>query len=128
MPLYRCIVAHGLTTEAQRAEIAQTIVRVHCEVTGAPPSFVHAFFSEAAPGQLPDDKVALVLGSIRAGRTDDQKARLASELTGAVAGVLARPVDAVNVVTVDVPARWIMEGGELMPEPGDEAAWLERHR
>ena len=33
--------------EAQRAAIAKEVVRVHCGVTGAPPSFVHAFFSEA---------------------------------------------------------------------------------
>lgn len=128
MPLYRCIVAAGRTSEAERAEIARAVVRVHCEVTGAPPSFVHAFFSEAAAGQLPDDKVALVLGSIRAGRSEAQKARIAAELTGSIADVLDCPAAAVNVVTVDVPARWIMEGGELMPEPGDEAAWLERHR
>jgi hypothetical protein len=30
----------------------------------------------------------------------------------------------VAVVTVDVPARWVMEGGALLPEPGDESAWL----
>jgi hypothetical protein len=29
------------------------------------------------------------------------------------------------VALVDVPARWVMEGGAIMPEPGQEAAWLE---
>jgi hypothetical protein len=26
-----------------------------------------------------------------------------------------------------VPAAWIMEGGAVMPQPGDEAEWLARH-
>jgi phenylpyruvate tautomerase PptA (4-oxalocrotonate tautomerase family) len=128
MPVYRCVVARDATTEAQRDRIAKEIVRVHCEVTGAPPLFVHAFFFEAGAGELPANMSALVLGTIRAGRTDAQKARIASDLTGSIARVLARPAGEINVVTVDVPASWIMEGGELMPEPGEEAGWLARHQ
>ena len=128
MPLYRCAVMQDLTTEEQRARIAKEIVRIHCGVTGAPASFVHAFFSEASPEELPEGKVAFVLGSIRAGRTDEQKARIASELTDVVADVTGRRRDEVGVVTADVPSKWNMEGGELLPEPGEEAEWLERHR
>ena len=108
MPLYRCTVREGLTTEGQRAQIAKEIVRVHCEVTGAPPTFV--------------------LGTIRAGRTDPQKARIVSELTAFIASATGCRRDEVGVVTIDVPAKWVMEGGELLPEPGEEAEWLERHR
>jgi phenylpyruvate tautomerase PptA (4-oxalocrotonate tautomerase family) len=128
MPLYRCVVAEGVTTEEQRARIAKEIVRIHCAVTGAPPSFVHAFFSEASRGELPDGRAAVVLGAIRSGRTDEQKARIVAELTGVIAGVLRRPPADVEVVTADVPSKWNMEGGVLMPEPGEEAEWLERHR
>lgn len=128
MPLYRCAVSQGLTTEEQRARIAKEIVRIHCDVTGAPPSFVHAFFEETSPDELPEGKVAFVLGSIRWGRTDDQKARIVSELSDVVANVLGRELDEVGVATVDVPSKWNMEGGELLPEPGEEADWLERHR
>ena len=127
MPLYRCTVLTGLTTEAQRARIAKEIVRIHCEVTEAPPSFVHAFFTEAPASGLPDGKIAFVLGSIRWGRSDDQKARIVSELTDVIADVTGRNRSEVGVVTADVPSKWIMEGGELLPEPGEEAAWLERH-
>ncbi len=128
MPLYRCAVSQGLTTEEQRARIAKEIVRIHCDVTGAPASFVHAFFGETSPDELPEGKVAFVLGSIRWGRTDDQKARIVSELTDVVSNVLGRELDEVGVATVDVPSKWNMEGGELLPEPGEEADWLERHR
>jgi phenylpyruvate tautomerase PptA (4-oxalocrotonate tautomerase family) len=128
MPLYRCAVTEGSTTEEQRARIAREVVRVHCEVTAAPPSFVHAFFNEVRADELPAGKVAFMVGAIRAGRTDAQKARIVSELTAAVADAVGRGREAVDVITVDVPSKWNMEGGELMPEPGDEAAWLARHR
>jgi 4-oxalocrotonate tautomerase family enzyme len=118
----------GLTQEGQRARIAKEIVRIHCGVTGAPATFVHAFFSEAAPRALPAGRRAFVLGSIRAGRSDEQKQQIVREVTDAVADALGCKPAEVGVATADVPASWIMEGGELLPEPGDEAAWLERHR
>jgi len=128
MPLYRCALTEGLTTEEQRARIASEVVRIHCDVTAAPPSFVHAFFSESRPDELPEGKAAFVVGSIRSGRTDAQKERIVSELSNVVAEVIGRKRDEVAVITVDVPAKWNMEGGELLPEPGEEAEWLERHR
>ena len=33
----------------------------------------------------------------------------------------------VGVTTADVPASWVMEGGALLPEPGEEEAWLAKH-
>ncbi len=128
MPLYRCAIRQGSSNEAQRAQIAKEVVRIHCGVTGAPPGFVHAFFSERAPEDLPEDHVAYVFGTIRWGRTDEQKARIASELRTSVATALGCAEDEVGVTTVDIPSRWNMEGGSLLPEPGEEAAWLEKHR
>jgi len=128
MPLYRLALREGSSTEAQREQIAKEGVRGHCGVTGAPPSFVHAFFSEQPADALPDGKAVFVLGSIRWGRTDAQKAEIVSELTRSVSDVLGIDAEAVGVVTVDIPSRWNMEGGELLPEPGEEEAWLARHR
>ncbi len=127
MPLYRCTVAEGLTTLEQRSLIAKEITRIHCETTGALPGFVHAFFAEDTRGRLPAGKQAVVLGSIRAGRTAEQKEQLVSEMRSAIASILGRNEDEVLVATVDVPARWVMEGGHLLPEPGEEEEWLARH-
>ena len=127
MPLYRCTVAEGLTSFEQRSLISKEITRIHCEITGAPPEFVHAFFAEDAEGRLPDGQQAFVLGSIRAGRTPEQKRQLASDMRRAIAKIVGRTEAEVTVVTADVPARWIMEGGDILPEPGEEAAWLARH-
>lgn len=128
MPLYRCAIREGLSDEAQREQIAKDVVRVHCGVTGAPPSFVHAFFHERPAEELPDGLTAFVLGTIRWGRTDEQKAEIVSELKSSVASALGCATTQVGVVTVDIPSKWNMEGGSLLPEPGEEAAWLERHR
>jgi phenylpyruvate tautomerase PptA (4-oxalocrotonate tautomerase family) len=127
MPLYRCAVREGLTSMEQREQIAKEVVRIHCDVTDAPPSFVHAFFAETPAAELPEGKAAFMLGSIRAGRTDAQKARIVSELTDAIATLTGLAPEEVGVATADVPSKWIMEGGELLPEPGEEAEWLVRH-
>jgi len=126
MPLYRCAVSPSLTSYEQRSRIAKEVTRIHCEVTGGLPMFVHTFFSEDRDGKLPAGKRAFLLGSIRAGRSPDQKQRLSAEMASATAGILGIAPGEVAVVTVDVPARWVMEGGDILPEPGDEAAWLER--
>ena len=127
MPLYRCAVLEGHSNESQRAQIAKEVVRIHCDVTAAPPSFVHAFFSEVPQKELPDGKTAFVLATIRWGRTDEQKASIVSSLTHSIAHVLGCADESIGVVTVDIPSRWNMEGGELLPEPGEEEAWLARH-
>jgi phenylpyruvate tautomerase PptA (4-oxalocrotonate tautomerase family) len=126
MPLYRCAVAEGRSREEQRARIAKEIVRIHCGVTGAPASFVHAFFSEARPGEIPGGRLAFVLGSIRSGRTAEQKRRIAREIGEAVADALGCAADEVGVALAEVPSKWVMEGGTLLPEPGEEAEWLAR--
>ena len=128
MPLYRCAIREGASAPSQREQIAKEVVRIHCGVTGAPPSFVHAFFDERPASALPDGHVAFVLGTIRWGRTDEQKAEIVSELRRSVATALDCTTAEVGVVTVDIPSKWNMEGGSLLPEPGEEEAWLAQHR
>ena len=122
MPLYHARVRPQLLTEAQRATFAAHVVDIHCDITGAPPSFVHALFSEV---DLPDGQNAVVNGTIRAGRTDEQKADLAARMSGAMAEVAGVDVDTVTTATRDIEASFTMEGGVLLPEPGsaEERAW-----
>ena len=127
MPLYRCAIREGFSTESQRAQISKEVVRIHCDVTGAPAMFVHAFFSERPASELPEGQSAYVFGTIRWGRTDTQKAEIVSQLRDSVAAALDCSPGEVGVTTVDIPSKWNMEGGEIMPEPGEEAAWLAKH-
>ena len=120
MPVYHCTLPEAALDDAKRERIARDITRIHCEATGAPPLFVHVLFADGQAG-------ASVVGSIRAGRSADLKAEMAAELTAAVAKALGVERAEVRVVLLEVPARWVMEGGAVMPEPGDEAEWLARH-
>ena len=122
MPLYRCQCPNETLTPQARAQIARSITDIHCDVTGAPEIFVHVFFLDTGAGSP-----HYVTGSSRAGRTDEQKQGLRDRIAAAYAEAAGLASEDVTVTTMDVPAQWIMEGGAVMPEPGEEAAWLEAH-
>ena len=99
---------------------------MHCDVTGAPPSFVHALFTEDRDGRLPDGCIAMVNGTIRAGRNDEQRADIADRLDAALATLAGVDPSSIRTSTRDIGASFTMEGGVLLPEPGsdEEAAWV----
>ncbi|MEZ5235648.1 MAG: tautomerase family protein [Acidimicrobiia bacterium] len=115
MPLYRCTTPAGTLDDERRQAIARAITTIHCDVTGAPPTFVHVQFF--------DGPEATIHGGIRAGRdaalTDRLVDRCVREV-GAIAGV------GFSMRTSTTNASWIFEGGRVFPEPGQEAAWLEQ--
>ncbi len=125
MPFYHALVRPQLLTEAQRQQFAAAVVEVHCDVTGAPPSFVHALVSEEHDAQLPAGRTAIINGTIRAGRTDAQKAEIATRLSQALAETAGVSVEEVQTSTRDIEASHTMEAGVLLPEPGspEEEAW-----
>ncbi len=122
MPVYQCSVSPSRLDDAKRQQIASEITRIHCESTGAPPDFAHVLFVDA-----PESAGPSVLGSIRAGRPDPLKARMAAAIAEAVAKTLGEEPQLVRVHLLEVPASWVMEGGALLPEPGEEADWLAHH-
>ncbi|MEM9464957.1 MAG: tautomerase family protein [Actinomycetota bacterium] len=123
MPLYHAQIRPDLLTEAQRRDFSQDVVDIHCGITGAPPSFVHALFTE---GDLPDGINAVVNGTIRAGRTDEQKQEIATRMSQALADRAGIDAATVTTSTRDIDASYTMEGGVLLPEPGsdEEQAWM----
>ena len=125
MPFYHAVVRPGLLSESQREAFASDVVETHCGVTGAPPSFVHVLFTEDTGGRLDDGQACSVVGTIRSGRTDEQKARIVEGLRAAFAGHAEVEPTAVSVSTRDIEASFTMEGGALLPEPGsaEEEAW-----
>jgi phenylpyruvate tautomerase PptA (4-oxalocrotonate tautomerase family) len=127
MPLYICNSKAGAVPDAAKAQIADDLTRIHCDVTDAPPTFVHVFFFEDAPMPPLADKTAMIYGQIRAGRTDAQKAQICEEMGAALAQHSGIAREAIHVFTTDTPASWVMEGGDVLPDPGEEEAWLARH-
>ncbi len=128
MPLYLCNAAKGAISDAAKPKIAADITRIHCAVTGAPAQFVHAFFVEEDTAPPLDGKSAILFGSIRGGRTDAQKDQIISEMRQSIQTHAGLDLEDIGMLTTDVPASWAFEGGEVMPEPGEEAEWLARHQ
>src|SRR5512145_2194543 len=120
MPVYHCSIPEARLDDGKRERIASDITRIHCEKTGAPPEFAHVLFADAPAG-------AGVVGSIRAGRSAGLRTEMADAMAEAVAKTLGVEPGQVRVMLLELPAAWVMEGGAVMPEPGEEAAWLERH-
>lgn len=124
MPLYICNSKVGAIDSTAKQQIAQAITDIHCSVTGAPASFVHtAFFDESDLFPL-QDKTLFVRGTIRKGRSDHQKNQIAEAIKSALSehgNVASQETDA---EIRETPASWVLEGGEIMPEPGEEQAWF----
>jgi len=124
MPLYICNTRSGALDAAAKKKVAEAITNIHCSVTGAPASFVHAVFFEESPLFPLQEKVLFVRGTIRKGRSDEQKNEIAESIRASLVehgGVEA----ALTCAQIrETPASWVLEGGEIMPEPGEEAEWF----
>ncbi len=127
MPLYICNTRKGALDATARAAIAQDITDIHCSVTGAPPIFVHAAFFEESVGFPLEDKTLYVRGTIRKGRSDGQKDEIAQRIVQSLTRHGAVDASAAAAQIRETPASWVLEGGEIMPEPGEEAAWFAAH-
>ena len=124
MPFYHAHVRPGLLDLAAREAFSNDVVEVHCGVTGAPPSFVHVMVTEDS-GSLPDGQNGTISSTIRAGRTDEQKAAMSERLAALLAQRAGVDVATVAATSRDIEASFTMEGGALLPEPGsaEEEAW-----
>jgi phenylpyruvate tautomerase PptA (4-oxalocrotonate tautomerase family) len=129
MPVYTCTIADERLTGEQKAAMAGEITRIHSAVTGAPTSFVHVVFQEVPAGDIftdarPSDHL-LVAGLTRGGRADAEKQRLAVDISAASSRVTGIPEDRILVTIAEVPARFAVEGGRILPEPGMEGDWMD---
>ena len=131
MPTYTVTTPEGCLTGDQRAAIAREITRVHAETTGAPAYFAQVIFNEVAPGKyfiggLPlGDKQVFVNGQIRAGRTTAAKDALIAQMLASVADAAGLPANHVWIYITDLIPRQMVEFGNVLPEPGDEAKWTD---
>jgi phenylpyruvate tautomerase PptA (4-oxalocrotonate tautomerase family) len=123
MPLYT-VSSHQALNEQQKQKLVNGITDIHCDITQAPAMFVQVVFSFNVP--LEKSKRVHMLGSIRHGRSDDIKEKLMDEFRALFSEVLAVEKRSAEVVLIDIPASWVIEGGEILPEPGEEDAWMAR--
>ena len=127
MPYYRCIVPQDSVPFERRQEVATAFTDIHCGSTGAPRNFVHVVFDEVAEGEDSGYPTPYYVdGGNRAGRPEELKQKLLSDLTGAFVEITGVSSELVSGRITESPASWAMEGGAVLPEPGEEGAeWYE---
>jgi phenylpyruvate tautomerase PptA (4-oxalocrotonate tautomerase family) len=121
MPLYRCTSPQDSLNDAQRSALAQAFTDIHCDLTGAPRTFVHVQFHHHDP-QAGRAAYELHAG-IRAGRDRALADAIVTRCVAAVADIARVDHGQVSMRTSATPASWILEGGRVLPEPGEEEAW-----
>jgi phenylpyruvate tautomerase PptA (4-oxalocrotonate tautomerase family) len=128
MPIYTCTAAASTLSVDVKAELAAEVTRIHSEVNHVPSTYVNVVFNE-----LPADNVytdgrpaqpLLINGWVRTGHPDDETSRLVAEIADAATRVTGLPPERVLVVIQNSPARFAIEGGRVLPEPGEEQVWL----
>lgn len=130
MPTYTVTVSDGCLDAPKKAKIASAITRVHSETTGAPTCFAQVIFNHISSedyfvGGAPlRAQQVFVYGQIRGGRTAESKGALISQILTAVAEASEVERNKIWIYLVDIPARQMVEFGHVLPEPGDEPAWM----
>jgi phenylpyruvate tautomerase PptA (4-oxalocrotonate tautomerase family) len=128
MPFYQCTTQAGLLTDGQKADLAREITRIHCAATGAPESFVTVSYHEVSPADLyvagEPSSASRITGLIRAGRPESVTLELLTGISHAWATVTGRPESDIACFLQEIDARHVMEGGRVLPRPGEEQRWL----
>lgn len=106
--------------------LAGEIGTIHSAINHVPSTYVNVVFHELPPESVYVDGVpaspVLVSGWIREGHPKAETTRLATEIAAAVTRVTGVPSERVLVVFQSSPASFAIEGGRVLPEPGEEAA------
>ena len=129
MPTYAFTSALALTSD-QRARLVDSVTTIHQVEATAPRYFVQVVFHRVEPGSIfiggepasPDH--VWVRADIRSGRSPEQKARMLRRIMRETSEILGISEQAVWVYLSDIPAHGVLEFGNVLPEPGDEARWL----
>jgi phenylpyruvate tautomerase PptA (4-oxalocrotonate tautomerase family) len=128
MPIYTCITTANTLADDTKAALAAEITKIHSTITAAPSAFVHVVFQELPATNVFTDaspsQPLLITGVIRAGRADTEKVRLATDISTSSSRITGIPQARILVNIADRPARFAVEGGRIMPEPGAEDDWL----
>ena len=127
MPVYTCTTTASTLSSDTKAALAGEIAAIHSAINHVPSPYVSVVFHE-----LPDDNVysggmpanqVLVSAWVREGHPDTEVTRLATVIAAAVTRIARVPVEQVTVLIQPGPARFAVEFGRVLPEPGEEDAW-----
>ena len=128
MPIYTCTTAQDTLTTASKAALAGEISRIHSDINHVPSTYVNVVFHELRPDNVYTDgrpaRPVLITGWVRDGHPETETTRLALAVAAAASRITGVPADRVLVVFESSPAHYAVEGGRVLPAPGEEAAWI----
>lgn len=132
MPIYQCSTPLNLSPES-RATIAREFTRIHHEFTGAPEPFVNVVFMDMPLGShylAGNVRVngTLINAIVRAGRPLKVRQSLLKSLSAAWSRLTGQPEQNLVLRVEEADASTIIEAGLIMPQPGEEAAWMQTNR
>ena len=128
MPVYTCTTTESTLSAQTKKALAGEIGTIHSEINHVPSTYVNVVFHELPADSVYTDAApaspVLVNGWIREGHPKTEVTRLATEIAAAVTRIAGVPAERVLVVFESSPASFAVEGGRVLPEPGEEAAWI----
>ncbi|SAL84922.1 4-oxalocrotonate tautomerase [Caballeronia arvi] len=131
MPTYIVSATQNLLSAEHQKKVAKEITRAHSEATGAQGFFAQVIFNEIPAGshfmggvQI-QTKQVYVHGHIRAGRTEEQRGALLADIIESIHTITALEKRFLWAYISELAPTNMVEYGQVLPQPGEEAEWLE---
>jgi phenylpyruvate tautomerase PptA (4-oxalocrotonate tautomerase family) len=128
MPIYTCTTTAATLPGPVKATLAAEIAKIHSAINHVPSTYVNVVFHELPSDNVYTDGVpaspVLVSGWIREGHPKAETTRLVTEIASAVTRITGIAAERVLAVFESSPASFAVEGGRVLPEPGQEQAWI----
>ena len=121
MPVYS-LTSKEVIPVKQKQLLVDLFTDTHCNIMIAPEQFVHVLFSDGIP--ITNQHKLYIHANVRKGRAQDKIDLLVKTLKTKCAEILRIPTEKVYVNLLEINAKWIMEGGHVMPDPGEEDEWM----
>lgn len=125
MPVYSIATNEPLPQDKMNA-IADAMTNIHCGLTDAPSEFMNVIFMTG--NTLKGGKKISLNANIREGgnRGQDLLDTMHHQLQQSLMKIMSLPAKKTEVNLIGFQASWAIEGGMILPDPGDDEAWLQR--
>ena len=123
MPLYGLTSSKKLDSNTKQ-KLVDLFTTAHCSIMVAPEQFVHVIFFEGIP--LLKNNRLYIHANVRLGRSQKQIDEASKAFTSGCAEILGVSEDKIHLNMMEIDGKWAMEGGFVMPSPGEEDEWMEK--
>jgi phenylpyruvate tautomerase PptA (4-oxalocrotonate tautomerase family) len=131
MPVYQCYSPKGLLSTSAKAQLAEEMTSMYCNITGAPGSWVKVLFHEMPEGECfaggKPTTQSLILGINRHGRSLETRQGMLRQLSEMWTRITGQPQAELWISVTETDHTNAMEAGSLIPAPGHENVWFDEN-